>query len=72
MLLFTTVTEGNVPRAPVWLAVTKATLLKFITSVVELTAPHSVPVTVDFNTSPNAPGLFVLSLKAPVTYRLPD
>ena len=69
--MFTTVTEGKVPKAPVWFAVTKATLLKFITSVVELTAPHSVPVTVDFKTWPCKPELFVLSLKAPVTYRLP-
>ena len=48
-----------------------ATLLKGIISVEPETKPHSVPVTVDFNTSPNAPGLLLLSLKAPVTYRLP-
>lgn len=70
-MLFTTVIEGKVPNAPVWVAVIVVTLLKGITSVVLFTLPHCVPVTVDFSTSPNAPVLFVLSLKAPVTYRLP-
>ena len=46
-------------------------MLKGITSVEPETKPHSVPVAVDFSTSPKAPGLSVLSLKAPVTYRLP-
>ena len=68
---FTTVTEGNVPKAPVWLAVTTATLLKGIISVEADTKAHAVPVTVDVSTWLAVPVAPVLSAKVPVTDMLP-